>query len=94
MMHFHKILVKMVVINEISAQNNPNTIKFSTQNAIEGHKIDFGIHFCTPHIQVDFRPYYISLIPYILFPSSAVRYKIHTSIPNPIYIVSAQSVRY
>ena len=67
-MHFHKILVKMVVINEISAQNNPHTIKFSTQNALQGHKIDFGIHFCTPHIQVDFRPYYISLIPYILFP--------------------------
>ena len=62
MIHFHRIVVKMVVIYEISAQNNPHTIKFSTQNVLEGHKIDFGIHFCTPHIQVDFRPYHISLI--------------------------------
>ena len=52
MMRFHKILVKIEVINEFSAQNNPHTIKFSTQNALEGHKINFGIHFC--HIQVDF----------------------------------------
>ena len=66
MMHFHIFFVKMVVINEISAQNNPHTIKFSTQNALGGHKIDFGIHFCTPHIQVDFSPYHD--IPYILFP--------------------------
>ena len=65
-MHFHNILVKMVVINEISAQNNPHTVKFSTQNALEGHKIGFGVHFCIPHIQVDFSPYYKS--PYILFP--------------------------
>ena len=84
MMHFHQIYAKMSAINEISAKNNPHTTKFSSQNGLQGRFMASGVPFLHTAYTGQFLTLLLVIITISLaipsFRSSAVRYKIHTSI--------------